>query len=118
MLGWWQQAAAWQEERIWPQRLHHLIQSPAVSSPEAAWAPALRDAATLPEIIIVTTALTDPACVQMAHTDHARKRPPGWGTGGRFVHHLGRRLNRPWLGPLLTVDYTSPLHTWIDTTAC
>ncbi|MGW1563380.1 hypothetical protein ACWCQ1_43885 [Streptomyces sp. NPDC002144] len=117
VLGWWQQAAAWQDEQTWPQRLHRLAQAPAARSLDAAWSTALRDAAVLPEVLTLTEVLTDPMCIRMAHADRTRKRPAGWGAGGRFAHHLGHRLNRPWLGPLLAVDYTSPLHTWINTTA-
>ncbi|WP_316745456.1 TniQ family protein [Streptomyces sp. MK7] len=117
VLGWWQQAAAWPDEQIWPERMHRLTQSPAAGSPDTARSTAVRDAAVLPEVLTVTAALTDPACIRLAHADRSRKRPAGWGAGGRFVHHLGHRLNRPWLGPILSVDYTSPLQTWIHTVA-
>ncbi|MFE9839078.1 TniQ family protein [Streptomyces sp. NPDC005551] len=112
VLGWWQQAPAWQAERIWPARVHRLTHG-AADGPETVWSAAVRDAAVLPETIALAQALTHPACIRMAHADRDRVRPAGWGAGGRLVHHLGHRLNRPWLGPLLTVDYTSPLHTWV-----
>ncbi|WP_345656602.1 hypothetical protein [Streptomyces siamensis] len=51
----------------------------------------------------------------MAQANRGRGRPAGWGARGRFVHHLGHRLNRPCLGPFLGVDYTSP--SWIDAAA-
>ncbi|WP_329331169.1 hypothetical protein OG866_44555 [Streptomyces sp. NBC_00663] len=115
VLGWWRQAAAWQDEQIWPRRLDRLAQASAARGPEAVRSASLRDAVVLPEVIAVTAALTDPVCILMAHADRSRTRPAGWGAGGRFVHHLGHRLDRPWLGPILEVDYTSPLQTWIGT---
>ncbi|MER7743301.1 TniQ family protein [Streptomyces sp. NPDC096538] len=112
VLRWWQQAPAWQAER-WPARVHRLTHG-AAGGPETVWSAAVREAAVLPETIALAQALTDPACIRLAHADRGHRRPGGWSAGGRFVHHLGHRLSRPWLGPLLNVDYTSPLHAWID----
>ncbi|MER6441720.1 hypothetical protein ABT275_36020 [Streptomyces sp. NPDC001185] len=115
VLQWWQHAPAWRAERIWPTRVHRLTRSTVGDSP-AVWSASVRDAAVLPETIVLAKALTDPACIRLAHTDHSN-RLARWGAAGRFVHHLGHRLNRPWLGPLISVDYTSPLHAWINTAA-
>lgn len=54
MLGWWQQAATWQDEQIWPQRLHRLTHRPAPCGSEGERSASLRDAAVLPEVLTLT----------------------------------------------------------------
>ncbi|MFJ7305987.1 hypothetical protein [Streptomyces sp. NPDC099088] len=86
VLRWWAQAPAWEAERIWPDRLSRLTDHPAAAGRwgEAGWDSAVRDAVTLPEVITVAVALTDPACARMVRSDHAGTRPDGWGPGGRL----------------------------------
>ncbi|WP_190195024.1 hypothetical protein [Streptomyces minutiscleroticus] len=120
VVWWWRQAPHWPDEQIWPARTaalthahHRRGGAGEPGGPGEGWHALVRDAVVLPELVTVAAALTDPACEQLVRADHGRTRPAALGAGGRFVHHLAHRLHRPWLGPLLGVDYTSPLQTWV-----
>ncbi|WP_329374423.1 DNA-binding protein [Streptomyces sp. NBC_01483] len=109
---WWEQALHWQQETIWPRRLHHLAGGNAGDKVDW-WRIVGRDAAVFPEIVAVAGALLDPAMAQLAWIDSGAGRPRPLPADGMFCHRLGERVDRPWLGPLAATDYGSPLTSWM-----
>ncbi|WP_436950024.1 hypothetical protein [Streptomyces sp. SudanB52_2052] len=62
---WWEQALYWEQEEIWPRRLHHLAGGNA-GSRLAWWRIVGRDAAIFPEVVAVAQALLEPAMAEVA----------------------------------------------------
>ncbi|MFE2285610.1 DNA-binding protein [Streptomyces sp. NPDC059443] len=105
---WWEKALDWDQEQIWPTRLHRLAGGDA--GPRFWWWRAVaRDAAVFPEVVAVADALSDPAMEELAWADSGRERIRAPSPGGAFFRELGARLERPWLGPLAALDHGGPL---------
>jgi hypothetical protein len=105
---WWEQALGWGEERIWPARLHRLAGGDA--GPRFWWWHAVaRDVVVFPEVVAVADALVDPAMEELAWADSGREQIRPRPADGAFCQELGVRVGRPWLGPVVAVDYDGPL---------
>ncbi|MFD7056935.1 hypothetical protein ACFWBS_53345 [Streptomyces mirabilis] len=71
---WWEQALNWEQESVWPRRLHQIAGGNAGGGLER-WRIVGRDAVVLPEVVAVAGALLDPAMAQLVWVDS--------GPGGR-----------------------------------
>ncbi|MFD0355031.1 DNA-binding protein [Streptomyces sp. NPDC127110] len=112
---WWEQALGWGEERIWPARLHRLAGGDA-GGRFWWWHAVARDAVVFPEVVAVADALLDPAMEELAWDDSGRQQIRLRSADGAFWRELGVRVGRPWLGPLVAVDYDGPLVAgWLGT---
>ena len=74
-----------------------------------------RDAVVFPEVVAVADALLDPVMAELVWQDSGGERPRPMGADGEFCRRLGERVGRPWLGPVIGVDYGSPLIAWMGT---
>ncbi|MGW2683606.1 DNA-binding protein [Streptomyces sp. NPDC001414] len=108
---WWEQALHWDQETIWPQRLHQVAGGNAGTELER-WRIVGRDAAVFPEVVAVADALLDPAMAELAWRASGETRPRARGGDDPFCHRLGKRVDRDWLGPLVAADYGGPLSVW------
>ncbi|MFE2512986.1 hypothetical protein [Streptomyces naganishii] len=108
---WWEQALYWEQEGVWPRRLHHLAGGNA-GSPLEWWRIVGRDAATFPEVTAVARALLEPAMAEVTWRASGGMRPRARDAGDAFCHRLGERVGRTWLGPELAADHGSPLNDW------
>ncbi|MEU5438232.1 DNA-binding protein [Streptomyces sp. NPDC020719] len=111
---WWEGAYEWEREEIWPHRLHQAAGGNAGTDLER-WRVVGRDAVIFPEVVAVADALLDPVMAQRAWADSGGARPRPLGADGEFCRQLGQRVGRPWLGPLIAVDYAGPLLVWMGT---
>ncbi|MGW1563376.1 DNA-binding protein [Streptomyces sp. NPDC002144] len=109
---WWDHAYTWEQETIWPRRLHQLAGGNAGSHLEW-WRIVGRDAAVFPEMVAVAGALLDPAMAELVWIDSGALRPRPLPADGMFCRRLGERVERAWLGPLAATDYGSPLVSWM-----
>lgn len=97
VCAWWEQALEWEQERIWPARLH------AVAGGEAGprfwwWRVVVRDAVTFPETVTLATVLLDPGMQERIWDDHGRGGPVRpFRPDGAFFRELAVLLERPWL---------------------
>ncbi|MET9618136.1 hypothetical protein [Kitasatospora indigofera] len=108
---WWDLALGWEQERIWPARLHRLAAGDA--GPEFWWWRAVaREAATFPEVVAVAGALVDPVVAQLVWTDSGGERIRPFPPDGALCQKLSRRLARPWLGEVGAVPDSSALTAW------
>ncbi|MEU5099761.1 hypothetical protein [Streptomyces sp. NPDC020996] len=74
---WWEEALHWQQEEIWPHRLHQVAGGNAGTDFER-WRIVGRDAVVFPEVVAVADALLDPAMAELVWTDSGAGRPrPG-----------------------------------------
>jgi hypothetical protein len=112
VCAWWEQALYWDEERIWPARLHRLAGGDA-GGDFWRWRAIARDAAVFPEAVAVADALLDPAMADLVWCDSGAEHPRPLPADGAFCRELGVRVGRPWLGPLAAVDYGGPLLAWM-----
>lgn len=108
---WWEGAYGWEREEIWPRRLHLVAGGDAGDDLEW-WRVVGRDAVIFPEVVAVADALLDPVMAQLVWVDSGGERPWPLGADGAFCRRLGGRVGRPWLGPLIAVDYGGPLVAW------
>ncbi|WP_338146042.1 DNA-binding protein [Streptomyces scabichelini] len=108
---WWEQALYWEQEEIWPYRLHHLAGG-SVGGELAWWRIVGRDAAVFPEVVAVAGALLEPATAELAWRASGGMRPRARGKDDPLCHRLGERVDRDWLGPLAAADYGGPLSDW------
>ncbi|WP_336246981.1 DNA-binding protein [Streptomyces cupreus] len=108
---WWEQALYWEQEEIWPRRLHQLAGGNAGSRLEW-WRIVGRDAAIFPEVVVVARALLEPAMAEVAWQASGGMQPRARGADDAFCHRLGERVGRTWLGPELAADHGSPLNDW------
>ncbi|MGW0846759.1 DNA-binding protein [Streptomyces sp. NPDC002787] len=108
---WWEQALSWEQEVIWPRRLHQLAGGDAGSRLEW-WRIVGRDAAIFPEVVAVADALLEPAMVEVAWQVSGGMKPRARRADDAFCHRLGERVGRIWLGPELAADHGSPLNGW------
>ncbi|MFF9402715.1 DNA-binding protein [Streptomyces sp. NPDC014744] len=111
---WWEGAYGWEREEIWPRRLHPVAGGDAGGDLEW-WRVVGRDAVIFPEVVAVADALLDPVMAQLVWVDSGGERPRPLGADGKFCRRLGERVGRPWLGPLIAVDYGGPLIAWMGT---
>ncbi|MGW6062623.1 DNA-binding protein [Streptomyces sp. NPDC055189] len=109
---WWEQALHWEEERVWPRRLHQVAGGDAGGELER-WRIVGRDAVIFPEVVVVADALLDPAMAQLVWVDSGGERLRPLSADGAFGRALGERVGRPWLGPLAASDYGGPLLAWM-----
>ncbi|MDH6545908.1 DNA-binding protein [Streptomyces sp. SAI-041] len=107
---WWEQSLAWEQESIWPGRLHHLIGG-NVGAELDWWRIVGRDAVVFPEVVAVADALLDPATAELVWRSSSAGQPPL--PDAMVWRRLGERVGRPWLGPLAATDYGSPLIAWM-----
>jgi hypothetical protein len=97
VCAWWEQALEWEQERIWPARLH------AVAGGDAGprfwwWRVVARDAVTFPETVTLAGALLDLTMQEWIWDDHGRGGPVRpFRPDGAFFRELALRLGRPWL---------------------
>ena len=108
---WWQLALEWEDEQIWPARLHQLAGGDA-GTQFWWWRAVAREASIFPEAIALTETLLDPGVAEMVWQDsgaeHIRPFPPDC----EFARELGRRLGRSWLGAVGAVPDSSALNRW------
>ncbi|MFJ8113065.1 DNA-binding protein [Streptomyces sp. NPDC096132] len=109
---WWDEALHWEQEEIWPHRLHRVAGGNA--GPRLGWWRIVgRDPVIFPEVVAVADALLDPAMTELVWRDSGAGRPRPLPADGAFCRRLGERVGRGWLGPLSAVDYGGPLLTWM-----
>ncbi|MDW8810246.1 DNA-binding protein, partial [Streptomyces scabiei] len=108
---WWEQALYWEQEEVWPRRLHHLAGGNA-GSQLGWWRIVGRDAAIFPEVTAVAQALLEPAMAEVAWRASGGMQPRARGADDAFCHRLGELVGRTWLGPELAADHGSPLNDW------
>ncbi|MGP3974468.1 DNA-binding protein [Streptomyces sp. 8N114] len=108
---WWERALEWEQEEVWPRRLHHLVGG-SMGGELAWWRIVSRDAAIFPEVVTVAGALLEPAMAELAWRASGGMRPRARGDDDPFCRRLGERVGRDWLGPLVAADYGSPLSDW------
>jgi len=111
---WWDEALHWDREQTWPRRLHHVAGGNARTDLER-WRALGRDTVTFPEVVTVAGVLLDPAMAELVWRDSGAGRPRPLPADGAFCRELGKRVGRPWLGPLAAVDYGGPLIAWMGT---
>ncbi|MEU6557960.1 DNA-binding protein [Streptomyces sp. NPDC046915] len=109
---WWDQALRWEQEKVWPRRLHQIAGGNAGDDLER-WRIVGRDTVVFPEVIAVTEALLDPVMAELAWIDSGEQHPRPLPADGVFCRRLGERVGRPWLGPLAATDYGGPLINWM-----
>jgi hypothetical protein len=108
---WWEQALSWEQEEIWPRRLHQLAGGNA--GPRLEWWRIVgRDAAIFPEVVAVADALLEPAMAEVAWQASGGMKPRARSADDPFCHRLGERVERDWLGSLGAADYGGPLSGW------
>ncbi|AOR29695.1 DNA-binding protein [Streptomyces fodineus] len=108
---WWEQALYWEQEEIWPRRLHQLAGGNAGSRLEW-WRIVGRDAAIFPEVVAVAQVLLEPATAEVAWQASGGMQPRARAADDALCHRLGERGGRTWLGPELAADHGSPLNDW------
>ncbi|WP_244260064.1 DNA-binding protein [Kitasatospora cineracea] len=109
---WWEQALEWEQEKVWPARLHALAGGDA-SGDFWRWRAVGRDAAVFPEAVEVAAALLDPAMAELVWVDSGAGRPRPLPVDGEFCRQLGERVGRGWLGRLAAADLGGPLIAWM-----
>ncbi|MFE2463691.1 DNA-binding protein [Streptomyces sp. NPDC059402] len=109
---WWEEALHWEQEEIWPQRLH-LVAGGHAGTDLQRWRIVGRDPVILPEVVTVADALLDPAMAELVWKDSGAGRPRPLSADGAFCRRLGERVGRHWLGPLAAVDHGGPLLAWM-----
>jgi len=108
---WWEQALHWEQEEIWPRRLHHLAGGNA--GPRLEWWRIVgRDTAIFPEVMAVAQSLLEPAMAEVAWQASGGMKPRARSADDPFCHRLGERVGRTWLGAELAADHGSPLNDW------
>ncbi|MEV6507810.1 TniQ family protein [Streptomyces sp. NPDC051642] len=108
---WWEQSLYWEQEEIWPHRLHHLAGGSA--GPRLEWWRIVgRDTAIFPEVMAVAQALLEPAMAEVAWQASGGMKPRARSADDPFCHRLGERVGRTWLGAELAADHGSPLNDW------
>ncbi|GAA2829046.1 hypothetical protein GCM10010441_61900 [Kitasatospora paracochleata] len=108
---WWDQALEWEQEQVWPARLH------AVAGGDAGgdfwrWRVVGRDAVIFPEVVEVAAVLLDPRMVELVWLDSGGEQPRVQTVNSVFCRRLGERVGRGWLGPLVAADWGGPLMAW------
>ncbi|MEV2257008.1 hypothetical protein AB0I94_41830 [Streptomyces sp. NPDC050147] len=79
------------------------------------WRVVGRDPVIFPEVVAVADALLDPVMTDLVWADSGGERPRPLPADGEFFRRLGERVGRPWLGPVVAVDYGNPLIVWMGT---
>ncbi|GGU24955.1 DNA-binding protein [Streptomyces daghestanicus] len=109
---WWGQALHWEQETIWPRRLHQVAGGNAGGDLER-WRIVGRDAVVFPEVVALADALLDPDMAELVWADSGAGRPQALPADGMFCRRLGELLGRAWLGPLAAADHGGPLIAWM-----
>ncbi|MEW2325341.1 DNA-binding protein [Streptomyces griseoincarnatus] len=109
---WWEEALHWEQEEIWPHRLHRVTGGTAGTDLQR-WRIVGRDPVVFPEVVAVADALLDPAMAELVWRDSGAGQPRPLPADGAFCRRLGERVGRAWLGPLSAVDYGGPLLAWM-----
>ncbi|MFD7732158.1 DNA-binding protein [Kitasatospora phosalacinea] len=110
---WWELALGWEQERVWPARLHALARGDAGAGEGFWWWRVVaREAAVFPEVVAVAGALVDPVVTEMVWRDSGGERVRAFPADGEFAQELGRRLGRPWLGEGGAVAGSGALVRW------
>ncbi|MEE1761058.1 TniQ family protein [Streptomyces sp. SP18BB07] len=109
---WWEEALRWEQEEIWPHRLHRVAGGNAGTDFQR-WRIVGRDPVIFPEVVAVADALLDPAMAELVWRDSGGRRPRPLAADGAFCRRLGERVGHDWLGPLSAVDYGGPLLAWM-----
>lgn len=115
---WWEESVHWEQEQIWPARLHQVAGARAGTDPAQGlgwWRAMARDALVFPEVVTIASALLEPAMAQLVWRDSAGARSRPLPADGAFCRELGVQVHRPWLGPLVAVDHGGPLLSWMGT---
>jgi hypothetical protein len=74
---WWDEALHWEQEEIWPHRLHRVAGGNAGKNPKR-WRIVGRDPVIFPEVAAVADALLDPAMAELVWKDSGgRVAAPG-----------------------------------------
>jgi hypothetical protein len=107
---WWEQAPVWEQEAIWPKRLHQAAGGEAGGDLER-WRIVGRDAVVFPEVVALAGALLDPVMTELVWRGSSALPPPL--PDAMVWHRLGEQVGRPWLGLLAASDYDSPLTSWM-----
>ncbi|WP_369780703.1 DNA-binding protein, partial [Streptomyces sp. R33] len=107
---WWKHALHWEEEVVWPRRLHQVAGGDASGNFDH-WRAVGRDAVVFPEAVAVAGALLDPGIEELVWADSGVGRPRPLPEDGQFGRRLGELVGRPWLGPLVATD-GGPLIAW------
>jgi hypothetical protein len=115
VCAWWEQALEWEQERIWPARLHALAGGDA--GPRFWWWRVIaRDAVVFPETVALAGVLLDPAMQERVWDDHGAGGPVRpFRPDGAFFGELSVRLGRSWLAgtgqaPQVGLVLGGPLH--------
>lgn len=109
---WWDQAFGWEQETIWPWRLHQVAGGDAGTELER-WRIVGRDTVVFPEVVAVADAVLDSGMVELVWRDSGAGRPRALPADGMFCRQLGERVGRTWLGPLAATDHGGPLIAWM-----
>lgn len=109
---WWEQAYGWEQETIWPGRLHQVAGGNAGVDLER-WRVVGRDAVIFPEVVEVAEVLLDPGMGELVWVDSGAGRLRALPADGMFYARLGERVGRVWLGPLVAADHGGPLIVWM-----
>ncbi|MFG3013779.1 DNA-binding protein [Streptomyces cinerochromogenes] len=109
---WWDEALHWEQEEIWPHRLHRVAGGNAGTDLER-WRIVGRDPVIFPEVVAVADALLDPAMAELVWRDSGARRLRPLSADGASCHRLGERVGRDCLGPLSAVDHGGPLLAWM-----
>ncbi|MBD0737468.1 hypothetical protein BGM09_29920 [Streptomyces sp. CBMA29] len=115
VCAWWEHALEWEQEQIWPVRLHALAGGDA--GPRFWWWRIVaRDAVVFPETVALAAVLLDPGMQERIWDDHGRGGPVHpFRPDGAFFRELAVRLGRPWLAntgqaPQTGLVLGGPLH--------
>ena len=112
---WWDLALEWNDEQIWPTRLHALAGGDAGET-FWWWRAVTREAATFPETLTLARALLDPAVADMAWRDSGAQKIRPFLPDGELAQELGNRLGRPWLGHIGAIPESSAMTGWTGAT--
>jgi hypothetical protein len=96
----------WEQEEIWPQRLHQVAGDNTGTELER-WRIVGLSPVVFPDAVAVANALPNPAMAEPAWTDSGTRRPRP--ADGAFCRRPGGRVGRAWLGPPAAVDFGGPL---------
>lgn len=97
VCAWWEQALEWEQERIWPARLHTLAGGDA-GLRFWWWRIIARDAVVFPETVALAAVLLDPGMQERVWAEHGGGGPVRrFRAGGVFFREVAVRMGRPWL---------------------
>ena len=91
---WWEESLHWEQEQIWPARLHQVVGAAARAGAGTTaglgwWRAVVRDALVFPEAVTVASALLEPAMAQLVWRDSGGERAQRLPADGAFCRELG-----------------------------